>query len=69
VDVQETQVTSDRVLTNVLSFARLLGVPVFLWLITAFRRQMVAIALLGITDWLTAIWRVGGIRSRGLGSY
>lgn len=56
-DVQETQVTSDRVLTlpNVLSFARLLGVPVFLWLILVPQADGWAIALLvvsGITDWL-----------------
>jgi len=57
VEVQETQVTSDRVLTlpNVLSFARLLGVPVFLWLILVPQADGWAIALLvvsGITDWL-----------------
>jgi cardiolipin synthase len=57
VEVQETQVTSDRVLTlpNVLSFARLLGVPVFLWLILVPEADGWAIALLvvsGITDWL-----------------
>ena len=56
-EVQETQVTSDRVLTlpNVLSFARLLGVPVFLWLILVPQADGWAIALLvvsGITDWL-----------------
>ncbi|MDQ1245919.1 MAG: hypothetical protein QG597_286, partial [Actinomycetota bacterium] len=56
-DVQETQVTSDRVLTlhNVLSFDRLLGVPVFLWLILVPQADGWAIALLvvsGITDWL-----------------
>ena len=48
---------SDRVLTvpNVLSFARLLGVPVFLWLILVPQADGWAIALLvvsGITDWL-----------------
>lgn len=56
-EVQETQVTSDRVLTlpNVLSFARLLGVPLFLWLILVPEADGWAIALLvvsGITDWL-----------------
>lgn len=35
VEVQETRVQTDRVLTipNILSMARLLGVPLFLWLI------------------------------------
>ena len=34
-EVQETRVQTDRVLTipNILSMARLLGVPLFLWLI------------------------------------
>ena len=34
-EVQETRVQTDRVLTipNVLSMARLVGVPVFLWLV------------------------------------
>ena len=39
-EVQETSVQTDRVLTlpNVLSGLRLLGVPVFLWLIVKGRR-------------------------------
>ena len=34
-EVQETAVQTDRILTipNVLSFVRLLGVPLFLWLL------------------------------------
>jgi len=57
VDVQETEVQTDRILTipNVLSFARLLGVPLFLWLILGPHADGWAIVLLtisGITDWL-----------------
>ena len=49
--------TSDKVVTipNILSFARLLGVPVFLWLILVPKADGWAIALLvvaGATDWL-----------------
>ncbi len=56
-EVQETEVTSDKVVTipNILSFARLLGVPVFLWLILVPKADGWAIALLvvaGATDWL-----------------
>lgn len=56
-DVQETHVQTDRVLTipNLLSFARLLGVPVFLWLILGPQADGWAFVLLvvaGITDWL-----------------
>ena len=56
-DVQETEVQTDRVLTipNVLSFIRLLGVPVFLWLILvpeADTAAFVLLALSGGTDWL-----------------
>ena len=56
-DVQETEVQTDRVLTipNVLSFIRLLGVPVFLWLILvpeADTAAFVLLALSGVTDWL-----------------
>ena len=56
-DVQETEVQTDRILTipNLLSFARLLGVPVFLWLILGPHADGWAIVLLtvsGITDWL-----------------
>ena len=48
---------SDRILTvpNVLSFARLLGVPVFLWLLLGPQWDVAAIAVLmvaGITDYL-----------------
>jgi cardiolipin synthase len=57
VEVQETQVQTDRILTipNLLSFARLLGVPVFLWLILGPQADGWAVVLLtvsGITDWL-----------------
>ena len=56
-DVQETEVQTDRILTipNVLSFARLLGVPIFLWLILVPEADGWAFALLvvsAITDWL-----------------
>ena len=56
-DVQETEVQTDRIVTipNLLSFARLLGVPVFLWLILGPHADGWAIVLLtisGITDWL-----------------
>lgn len=48
---------TDRVLTlpNALSTLRLVGVPVFLWLILARRADLAAVAVLclgGITDWL-----------------
>jgi cardiolipin synthase (CMP-forming) len=57
VDVQETEVQTDRVLTipNVLSLVRLLGVPVFLWLILVPEADIAAFVLLalsGVTDWL-----------------
>ena len=56
-DVEETEVQTDRILTipNVLSFLRLLGVPVFLWLILVPEADGWAFALLvvsGATDWL-----------------
>ena len=56
-EVQETDVQTDRVLTvpNVLSMLRLLGVPVFLWLILGPHADGLAIVLLmvsGITDYL-----------------
>lgn len=56
-EVQSTDVTTDRVFTipNVLSAARLVGVPVFLWLILVPHADGWAIALLivsGITDYL-----------------
>jgi cardiolipin synthase len=57
VKVQETEVQTDRVLTvpNLLSFLRLLGVPVFLWLILVPEADGWAVALLmvsGFTDYL-----------------
>jgi len=57
VDAQETEVQTDRVVTipNLLSFARLLGVPVFLWLILGPHADGWAIVLLmvsGLTDYL-----------------
>jgi cardiolipin synthase len=57
VEVQHTEVQSDRVLTlpNVLSALRLLGVPLFLWLILVPEADGWAVALLvvaGFTDWL-----------------
>lgn len=56
-EVQSTEVQSDRVLTvpNILSALRLLGVPVFLWLILVPQADGWAILLLmvsGFTDWL-----------------
>jgi len=57
VEVQSTQVQTDRVLTvpNLLSALRLLGVPLFLWLILGPQADALAIvvlALAGFTDWL-----------------
>lgn len=48
---------TDRVLTlpNVLSFIRLLGVPLFLWLLLGPQADLIAVAVLavgGFTDWL-----------------
>jgi len=59
VEVQQTEVQTERVLTvpNVLSALRLLGVPVFLWLIFT-ERDGWAIALLavsGFTDYLDGV--------------
>lgn len=56
-DVQNVEVQTDRVLTipNVLSFLRLLGVPLFLWLILGPQADGWAVVLLivaGITDYL-----------------
>ncbi|MEI2786132.1 MAG: CDP-diacylglycerol--glycerol-3-phosphate 3-phosphatidyltransferase [Candidatus Nanopelagicales bacterium] len=56
-EVQQTEVQTDRVLTvpNVLSALRLLGVPLFLWLILVPQADGWAILLLavsGFTDWL-----------------
>ena len=55
--VQETEIQTDRIFTipNLLSFARLLGVPVFLWLILVPHADVWAIILLvvsGFTDYL-----------------
>lgn len=55
--VQKTEVTTDRVFTlpNVLSMARLAGVPLFLWLILGPQADAWAVVLLvvaGATDWL-----------------
>ena len=59
-DVQETEVQTDRIFTipNILSFARLLGVPLFLWLVLVPQADLAAFALLvvsGITDWLDGV--------------
>jgi cardiolipin synthase len=57
VEVQSTEVQTDRVLTvpNILSALRLLGVPLFLWLILVPEADWLAIVVLavaGFTDWL-----------------
>ena len=57
VEVQETEVQTDRIFTipNILSFLRLLGVPLFLWLILGPQADGWAIVVLvisGITDYL-----------------
>ena len=56
-EVQQTAVTSDKIVTipNILSFLRILGVPVFMWLIVVEEADGWALALLivsSITDWL-----------------
>ena len=56
-EVQQTGVQTDRVVTlpNVLSALRLVGVPVFLWLILVPQADGLAVVLLavaGFTDWL-----------------
>ncbi|NED98372.1 CDP-alcohol phosphatidyltransferase family protein [Phytoactinopolyspora alkaliphila] len=56
-DVQETEVQTDRVFTipNLLSFLRLLGVPLFLWLILVEEADLLALAVLafsGFSDYL-----------------
>ncbi|MFE1777126.1 CDP-alcohol phosphatidyltransferase family protein [Streptomyces sp. NPDC059008] len=62
-EVQETRVQTDRILTipNILSMARLVGVPVFLWLILwrefggpkiADVWALVVLALSGVSDYL-----------------
>jgi cardiolipin synthase len=67
--VPETGLVTDRVLTlpNALSAARLLGVPLFLWLVLN-EHDMAAVALLmvsGVTDWLDGkIARAWGQMSR-----
>ena len=69
-DVQATEVQTDRILTipNVLSFLRLLGVPLFLWLVLVPEADGWAFVLLvvsGVTDWLDgAIARATGQNSR-----
>jgi cardiolipin synthase len=54
--VHEPQVRSDRVLTlpNVLSGLRLLGVPLFLWLVLTEHDgwAITVLAISGVTDWL-----------------
>jgi len=57
VDVQETEVQTDRIVTipNALSCLRLLGVPLFLWLVLGPHADGWAVILLvvsGATDWL-----------------
>jgi cardiolipin synthase len=70
VDVQETEVQTDRILTipNLLSFLRLLGVPLFLWLVLVPEADgwaFVVLAVSGITDWADgAIARSTGQISR-----
>lgn len=56
-EVQETAVQSDKIITipNILSFLRLLGVPLFVWLILGPQADGWAFAVLAvssITDWL-----------------
>lgn len=56
-DVQESRVQTDRVLTvpNVLSVLRLLGVPLFLWLVLVREADgwaVVVLAVSGVTDYL-----------------
>ena len=65
-DVQETAVQTDRILTipNILSFIRLLGVPLFLWLILVPEADgwaFVVLALSAVTDYLD------GMIARALG--
>ncbi|MCB0917795.1 MAG: CDP-alcohol phosphatidyltransferase family protein [Actinobacteria bacterium] len=55
-EVQETDVQTDRILTipNVISFIRLLGVPLFLWLILVPHADwwaLLVLVLSGISDW------------------
>ena len=65
-DVQDTAVQTDRILTipNILSFIRLLGVPLFLWLILVPEADgwaFVVLALSAVTDYLD------GMIARALG--
>ena len=58
--VQETSVQTDRVLTipNALTMLRLLGVPLFLWLLLGPQADGWAVAVLmlsGFTDWLDGV--------------
>jgi cardiolipin synthase len=62
VEVQETEVQTDRIWTvpNVLSFLRLLGVPLFLWLIlqddpTADYWAVALLMVSGFTDYLDGV--------------
>jgi cardiolipin synthase len=57
---QRTEITSDRVLTipNAISFLRLLGVPLFLWLLLVPEADLWAILVLvlaGASDWLDGV--------------
>ncbi len=56
-EILRTEVSSDRILTvpNALSFLRLLGVPLFLWLIIVQEADgwaLVVLAVSAFTDWL-----------------
>lgn len=56
-EVQQTEITSDKIVTipNILSFLRILGVPLFLWLIVVAEADGWALVLLivsSLTDWL-----------------
>jgi cardiolipin synthase len=60
VKVQQTGVQTDRVWTipNLISFARLLGVPLFLWLILVPQADVWALVVLvisGISDWADGV--------------
>lgn len=63
--VQETEVMSDKIITvpNIISFIRLLGVPLFLWLIIEEYDEwaLVVLVVSSLTDWLDgAIARATG---------
>jgi len=65
VKVQETEVMSDKIITvpNIISFIRLLGVPLFLWLIIEEYDEwaLVVLVVSSLTDWLDgAIARATG---------